>query len=691
MSLYGAMFSGVSGLSSQSSAMGAIADNISNVNTIGYKGTTVNFQTLVTKQSATTSYAPGGTQSRPRANIDMQGLLQATNSSTDMAVSGNGFFVVNQVPDAAAASGMFAYSRAGSFKVDDEGYLRNVGGYYLQGWPLERSDGTTNASPTEQDIGGITYMKAYRQADGTLHYVNANIINEEEMRPLNLNTIGGTATATAQVKLGANLPEGAAVGDQKETSILMYDSFGNTHNVTYTWEKAAANEWDLTAVPPRGASNLALYNDSGQVYASSGRIDFTALPANTDTISIGGTTYTFNNNTAATPITSTDVPRTAPSTASVSDIVSRLATMVNINENGALGTAGGAWSMTAGDTIRFNDGTTSTDITLNGGDAIDDVVSAINAQSGTTGITAVNIGGPPNGQLGLYNTSGTNVTITQTAGTPLSATIGIANGTVLPAGTNRGQRFSANGSALEIVQTKTGASIAVSIPTTTSWSIQGEVNAGSSNEGQFTVESVATGATSRAVTFDGRGAPTAFNVDKMGINWATGALNMMNNTTVNGQPTDTRISVFMGNENQGDGLTQLGGEYGVNYITQDGAKFGNFAGVSVGEDGVVTALFDNGVRRPIFQIPVATFVNANGMESLSGNVWIETDASGQYTLRSAGESGAGTVQSSSLESSTVDMATEFTTMITTQRAYSAAAKIITTSDEMMDELLRIKR
>ncbi len=82
MSLYGALFSGVSGLASESSAMGAIADNISNVNTIGYKGTDVNFNTLVTQQVSVTQYSPGGVQSAPRAAVDVQGLLQATSSST---------------------------------------------------------------------------------------------------------------------------------------------------------------------------------------------------------------------------------------------------------------------------------------------------------------------------------------------------------------------------------------------------------------------------------------------------------------------------------------------------------------------------------------------------------------------------------------------------------------------------------
>ena len=77
MTLFGSLSSGVSGLSSQSSAMGAISDNITNVSTIGYKNTFVNFKTLVTKQTSTTFYSAGGVQSAPRQDCGVQGLLQA--------------------------------------------------------------------------------------------------------------------------------------------------------------------------------------------------------------------------------------------------------------------------------------------------------------------------------------------------------------------------------------------------------------------------------------------------------------------------------------------------------------------------------------------------------------------------------------------------------------------------------------
>ena len=146
MSLFGAMFSGVSGLTAQSSAMGAVSDNITNVSTIGYKNTDVHFQTLVTKQVSATFYSAGGVQSQPRQRTELQGLLQASTSQTDIAVSGQGFFVVNEAARP-TISNQYLYTRAGSFIMDSEGFLRNSQGYYLQAWPTDPAGNVISTDP----------------------------------------------------------------------------------------------------------------------------------------------------------------------------------------------------------------------------------------------------------------------------------------------------------------------------------------------------------------------------------------------------------------------------------------------------------------------------------------------------------------------------------------------------------------
>lgn len=138
-------------------------------------------------------------------------------------------------------------------------------------------------------------------------------------------------------------------------------------------------------------------------------------------------------------------------------------------------------------------------------------------------------------------------------------------------------------------------------------------------------------------------------------------------------------------------LSQLASASTVNQVNSDGASSGNIVGVQVGADGVVSALFDNSQVRKIAQLAIATFPNPDGLQPISGNAYGATLPSGTMTLKVAGTGGAGKIDPSSLESSTVDLSTEFTGLITTQKAYSASSKIITTADQMLDELINIIR
>jgi flagellar hook protein FlgE len=149
--------------------------------------------------------------------------------------------------------------------------------------------------------------------------------------------------------------------------------------------------------------------------------------------------------------------------------------------------------------------------------------------------------------------------------------------------------------------------------------------------------------------------------------------------------------VDVGTVNEADGVTQFASDFSINSIDQDGVRFGGFVGVNIDEKGIVTAVFDNGEQRPIYQIPLAVFDNPNGLEAVTGNAFRQTDRSGVLVLQQPDTGGTGEVASSALEASTVDLAEEFTKMITTQRAYSASARIITTADEMLEELIRIQR
>ena len=751
MSIFGAMQSGISALASQSSSMGAISDNIANVNTVGYKSNSVAFSTLVTKQSSSSLYSPGGVQSKPKQSISAQGLLSATSNSTDDAISGSGYFVVNQSANPGEGD-LWAYTRAGSFSVDENGYLKNTGGYYAQAWSLLPWAGNPNA--TVVDVNGIKYMKAYYDASGNTVYINDNIIDGTNLRPVNLANIGGTATPTHQISLGANLPSddpiydptNAAAGGKRKVSALIYDSLGNASNMSLEYTKTSSNGWSMGASVPSGASSVTLYggrettgDTSQDVYYAAGQLEFTKIPENGSSIAITdagtGTTYNFifTNGTATIP---PDAGNTKNIAVDISAGIITTSDFTKAFETAIKNNMPSANRFTAdGSTIQIVQSVAGAELTIDASKTLACVQSASNPAQDTgipTGvftIQAIDNDIKNTARIDFNSDKAAdylNKTIvldgktyhfvnTDTADDPGAGDyyVNIADainggdvdvakmmsifGAKLNTTATEPSRFVISGSSLEILPSSTGGDITIDTTglgtaisgvvrdsVTNSWkSIQ---NTTATLANQFTVNGteVEQGAVVPAVRFNADGTPKYFYVDEMAIEWANGAQNM------DGDPDNgTRITLDMGNVGTNDGLTNLSGDFLTNYINQDGAKFGSYTGVSISEDGVVTALFDNGETRPIAILPLATFANANGMEALTGNTWIETDASGQAMLRQAGTNGAGEITAYSVESSNVDLATEFSNMIVTQRAYSAATKIITTADEMLDELTRM--
>jgi flagellar hook protein FlgE len=129
----------------------------------------------------------------------------------------------------------------------------------------------------------------------------------------------------------------------------------------------------------------------------------------------------------------------------------------------------------------------------------------------------------------------------------------------------------------------------------------------------------------------------------------------------------------------------------VNSVSSDGATVGNVVGVQVDDNGFVSVIYDNSQVRKISKLGLATFANADGLQAVSGNAYRPSISSGDYVIKEPGAGGAGKISPSTLEASTVDLSAEFTGLITTQKAYSASSKIITTADQMLDELINIIR
>jgi flagellar hook protein FlgE len=146
------------------------------------------------------------------------------------------------------------------------------------------------------------------------------------------------------------------------------------------------------------------------------------------------------------------------------------------------------------------------------------------------------------------------------------------------------------------------------------------------------------------------------------------------------------ITINMGTVGSTNGVTQFDSPSTLVNSSVDGALFGSLTGVSVDSNGFVTANFSNGLSEKIYQVPLATFTNSDGLAAVSGDAYQASSNSGAATVNAANSGGSGTIQASELEGSTVDLATEFTNLITTQRAYSASARIVTTADQMLQTL-----
>lgn len=239
MSLYGLMRTSVSGMNAQANRLATVADNIANAGTIGYKRATAEFSTYVLGQNSG-EYNSGAVNTVLRSEVSRQGALRSTNSATDLAISGQGFFVVQN------ASGQNLLTRAGNFQVDSEGNLVNAAGNYLLGYDIQQ----TGAAPLANGFAGLV--------------------------PINVGLVELQATATTESEVTANLPANADVqtgplpssNDPNaeyagKTSLLVYDSLGNEKIVDAYFSKTGAEQWEVTAYDRDDATNGGFPYSSG--------------------------------------------------------------------------------------------------------------------------------------------------------------------------------------------------------------------------------------------------------------------------------------------------------------------------------------------------------------------------------------------------------------------------------------------
>jgi flagellar hook protein FlgE len=207
----------LSGLTAESTALSAIANNLSNQNTTGYKDTSILFsdlfyQSLGTTGSGNPIQVGAGTQVSAMPSLFTQGSVDATGVPTDVAIQGSGFFVMQD------ASGVLDYTRAGDFSVDSKNFLVTSGGQQVLGYPAQNGVVNTGAGIAPLQLGA-----------GTI----------------------SPPTATGNVALTLNLNAVSVPGDKFSTPVTMYDSLGAPHTLTFTFTNTGANAWSYSLnIPP---------------------------------------------------------------------------------------------------------------------------------------------------------------------------------------------------------------------------------------------------------------------------------------------------------------------------------------------------------------------------------------------------------------------------------------------------------
>ncbi|MBK1665053.1 flagellar hook protein FlgE [Rhodospirillum rubrum] len=204
------------------------------------------------------------------------------------------------------------------------------------------------------------------------------------------------------------------------------------------------------------------------------------------------------------------------------------------------------------------------------------------------------------------------------------------------------------------------------------------------------------GATPISVKFDTNGKlESPENLTLSVTDWKTGATPSLTDT----DPTkDTSITLSLGTAGKANGLSTYSNEdsdgkpaVDLKKVVQDGVTYGTYYSNTISKAGLVYANFTNGISYPIYQVPLAMFANVNGLEAVSGTAYSATVKSGTPTYVTAGTGGSGGVSSGSVESSTVDTAAEFSKLIVSQQAYSAATQIVSSNQEMFQKLISAKR
>lgn len=661
------LYSGVGGLKNHQTRMDVIGNNIANVNTTGYKAGRVTFQDTLS-QTMSAASAPsntlGGTNPQQvglgsaLSSIDTiftNGSVQSTGKNTDLCISGSGLFVVK------SGQGTF-YTRNGAFDFDQQGnYILPGSGLYVQGWTATNGVLNTNAEPGNITIQAGKSMAA-AQSSVSNYYNNLSASTK------------GSAITNIQVTYADDTTETVSnyapvVSNDPNAKILLTLSDGKVAEVNagtfnvgdpYTGEIYNSN---INSISPNGGTltlNLGPLNATDSAVFTPANINVTAgnykigdVFSSTHTITAVTTdaaakTVTLTlNGTAPTGFSSVTIPQPSTGTYAVGDTFTVQKQITGATTDG---TNNFNFTLANGQTIPAND---TPPYTLGGNYTESGTTQTITSVTRMEGNYSFN--GKPVKSVGVVLADGTTTNALNGANYASNSTFYPSTSTTITTYDSLG-----NAHSVPVLITKTAEN-------TWGLSLPGGGNNYTINEADGSTTTVNLTATN--LKFDTSGKYVS-GTASLGMTYANGAAN--NNVTIN-------LS----------GLTQYAGNTTVTADT-DGNAAGVLSNISVDSSGVITGTYTNGVTQAEAQVAMAQFNNPAGLLKSGSSLYSVSNNSGNANVKTANALGV-KITPSALEMSNVDLSSEFSDMIVTQRGFQSNSKIITVSDEMLETLVNMKR
>jgi flagellar hook protein FlgE len=682
MGIFGALTTAVAGMKSQSFALENISGNIANSQTTAFKRMDTSFVDLIPDAQPSKQLA-GGVVANARMTNTVQGDMQSATIGTFMAINGDGFFVVQKpasfVDNRPIFDGNDLYTRRGDFQPDKNGFLVNGAGYYLMGIPVDPTTGNLVGSVPQllqfqNDFlpAQVTTQIEYRANLASYPLTpraDANIPRSELLDPttFSANPIAAAPVAAKITGTGAQLAD--VIADVSGTGTFANPATtqlgagnGGTLRITVTPSGSPAVNYDIALADTDTLNSIvAAINGTaglGPAGAVEAMIDTTG-GTNKLRLQANNADFDFEIN----PF-STDALTTRLGLAEIGHASS------NLMDSG----------VSQGETLNVTVGANNFSVTFGTGggqvSTVAELVTALSAYPAAMGTASVDA----NGNL-TFVASGNNTITVDPSGTAVKFGINVFN--AVPAdGTVHGQdetvflEQSIGGGAVTAFDIS-GSPVNIQLR----WAkVQGQQYGGVDTWNLFyQVNSNATGAQ-----------PAWQNV---GVNYTFGANGQMDpvvanltlsNVTVNGTAIGN-VQLVHGN----GGITQFADPNGnaqVNILQQNGFPAGELQQIMVSDKGRIVGSYSNGRTLDLADITLADFNGANYLKRIDGGAFEVTDESGPAIYGASGR-----IVGSSLEGSNTDIADEFTKLIVTQQAYSANTRVISTSNQMVQDLLNMIR